>query len=195
MGKQIRFYMLPGDELLFFDFILKDSDTKAILEHPKEPRIEIIPSQTLIQGGSVNLPDFLIWNTNTPLPLDQIKTAHLRKYDESIMDYVPTGQVGYYVDKFVTPVIEFTPSRIRPDGEISQGRLWAEMHYVVGNEWVYKGDTFNKYYEKIARWIRKNFSRIENADGYFGPEVFKLYKDGNLLINYFGCFIVQSDSR
>jgi hypothetical protein len=184
--------MLPGDEQLFFDYVLKDGDVKAILEHLTEPRIEIIPSQNLVQKGSINLPDFLIWNTNNPLPFEQIKIAHLQKYDEDIMDYVPTGQVSYYVDKDVTPVIEYTPSRIRPDGEISQGRIWAQMYYVEGNEWVYKGDAFNKYYEKIARWIRKNFSRIENADGYFGPEAFKLHKDGNLLINYYGCFIVQS---
>lgn len=193
MGKQTRFYMLPSDEQIFFDYVLKDRDVNAILEHPKELRVEVIPSQTLIQNGSVNLPDFLIWNSNNQMLPECIKIAHLKKYDEEKMDYIPTGQVRYYVDKSVAPVIEYTPSRVKPNGEISQGRIWAQMQYAEGNEWVYKGDAFNKYYEKIVRWIRKNFDRIEYADGYFGPEIIKLQKDGRLLINYYGCFIVHSD--
>ena len=194
MGKQTRFYMLPEDEKFFFAYVVKDENTHVILEHPKERQVEIVDKSMLLNQGSVTRDWYLIWNSKIPIDPEDIGIAHPQKYDDEKMNFVPTGEIRYYIAKLDAPVIEYSPSILKPDGEISQGRIWADVNFVKDNAWVNKGEEFNSFYEKIAHWLRRNLSSIKDIDGYFGPEIIKYHKEGKVMINHYGCWMLQSES-
>jgi hypothetical protein len=110
-----------------------------------------------------------------------VRRGSYKVYSEEIMDYVDTGEQFYWID-MAAPLIEFTSSFIREGGILVQGRIWADMYRLEGNEFVYKGDDFKIFYETLAKWIRKNYKRVKGIDGYFGKEALAWYEvGGNIL--------------
>ena len=102
-------------------------------------------------------------------------------YEEDLGTYVETGKVVYSVDRSNAPVIEFSPSFIRRDGRLVKGRIWAEMYRLEGGTLVYKGADFEAWYDRIVRWLRRRFRRVEGVDGYFGQKALEWYREGGKL--------------
>ena len=96
--------------------------------------------------------------------------------------WIPNAEHEHYrVDEFQLPVVEFsTSSRVIWDGRpaLVQGRLHG---FFDG-----KSPEFEKWYETLVRWIRKNFLKNPTSlGGYVGPAAYKFYKEGGYLLPNF----------
>jgi hypothetical protein len=181
MGKQVRFYMLAADEQAFLQFVCQNQAVRLLSEDSPEPRVQILEDPfTLFQRRS-QLEIILLWNTAYPLRDSDIKKSRLKAYSQELRGYVETGEVAYYVDSLHAPVIEFSPSFLRTDGLLVKGRIWAEMRVWEGEVLMYKGKEFEAWYDQLARWLRRHFSRIEGQDGYLGPQALEWYRQGGKL--------------
>jgi hypothetical protein len=181
MGKQVRFYMLPEDERMFLEFVYQNRTVVLLDERSSEPKLHILGKPPVAPQQRSDPGTILLWDTTFPINESDIQKIHLREYREEVGIYMETGQVVYYIDKSALPVIELNSSFIRPDGSLAKGRIWAEMHQFRENIFVYKGKDFESWYNQLAKWLRRNFKRIEGIDGYFGPKAFEWYQEGGKL--------------
>jgi hypothetical protein len=86
-----------------------------------------------------------------------------------------------YVDDFKSDVIVYSRCKVWKDGDLAQGRIWAEFRYwISSDEIAVKSDEFTKMYNGLARWIKKN-SRISiNKAWYIGAHAYEQYLQGTL---------------
>jgi hypothetical protein len=80
----------------------------------------------------------------------------------------------------VLPVIEFSyPSPVQEPWNgrpaLIQGRVWAGFEQ--------ENKDFERWYNAVVRWIRKNFIRNPvPLGGYVGPAAYDWYKKGGILL-------------
>lgn len=180
MGRQTSFFMLPPDALSFLDFVLSDQQNVLLnsRSNSSSPQSFFIDQKSIssIFGNVDKLLTVLIWNKGFPSWLKHLRKLELRKYDGNSYSYIRTGEVIYSIDVINAHVIEFTPSFINSSGSLTKGRIWAEMYSVENEELVYKGIKFEKWYDAMSQWIRRNFRKIKGIDGYWGPAAYELYE-------------------
>lgn len=183
MGKQVRFYMMPEDELMFLRAICQSEEVILLADSSPMPEIQVIEKENLLVSPQQRskLTTILIWNRSFPIKRNDIREGRLVEYREELGAYIETGDVLYFINSSNAPVIEFSPSFLRSDGELTQGRIWAEMYRLEGNALVYKGEGFESWYDQVARWLRRRFKRVEGVDGYLGPQALKWYQEGGKL--------------
>lgn len=184
MGKQVRFYMMPEDELMFLSFVCQDQDVVLLADPWPTPALQITEDYlTLFQQRS-ELTTVLLWNKAFPIKKSDIQEHRLTEYKEEPGAFVETGKVAYSVNDSGAPVIEFSRSFVRPNGQLVKGRIWAEMYRLEGEgTLVHKGQDFESWYDQIAQWLRRNFRRIKGLDGYFGPQALAWHREGGKLSN------------
>jgi len=181
MGKQVGFYALPKDEMLFLEYVYSLQETYRV--SLKSPDSSIISF-------------FLPWSKRLPEPIFRdfyigkgklnglepfIRKGSKKVYSEEKMDFINTGEQFFWLD-MNAPLIEFSSSFFRDDGRLTQGRIWADLYKLEKKEFVYKGDDFKAFYETLAKWIRKNFKKLKGVDGYFGPEALTWYEGGGKIV-------------
>lgn len=181
MGKQTRFYALPKDEMMFLEFVRTFPETYRVSS--KSPDSSIV---SFILPWSTDLPepvfrDFYLGKGNINGLEPFIRKGSKKVYSEIKKDYLETGERFFWID-MSAPLVEFTPSFFRDDGRLTQGRIWADFYWLVGNGFVYKGDDFKAFFETLAKWIRKNFKKLKGIDGYFGPEALAWYESGGKIL-------------
>jgi hypothetical protein len=181
MGKQVRFYMLAEDEQMFLRFVCRDQAVRLLAERSSEPKLTFVQDPFMLFQRRVQLDTLLLWNTAFPITDRHIDEIHLKAYSEEQGAYIETGQIAYFIDRMHAPVIEFSPSFLRTDGSLVKGRIWAEMAVWEGEVLTYKGKEFEAWYDQIARWLRRNFKRVEGQDGYLGPQALDWYQKGGKL--------------
>lgn len=177
MGKQVRFYALPKDELQFSEFVRSIPETYRV--SMKSPT-STIASFILTWSGELPKPvfrDYHIGIGNPNTLASYIRKGSYKEYSEEKMDYVDTGEQFYWID-MNSPLVEFTSLFFHEDGKLAQGRIWGDLYRLEGNELINKGDDFKSFYETLAKWIRKNFKRVKGIDGYFGIEALKWFERG-----------------
>ena len=167
MGKQVNFYMTQEDEAEFLEFMRSERDVCLI---PDTLPTESIACMSYLPKRGETLFWFKVslWDRNhSPPP----KRRHVQEQ-------------GYWVvDELNSEVIEFSRS-ILSEGRLVRGRIWAEM-----TEWqqteppslVRKSKTFEKWFDKLARWIRQHATRDENGD-YVFPGAAQYESDGGRLV-------------
>ncbi len=161
MGRQIELYMTEEDEKEFVEFVMSTGKIEIMTEDMKsrDERWEAIPPWT--EDGRHS--DVFFHNTEIPGDLfylyDQVKDAFSISTSES-------------------PVIEFTRSKQRVD-DLMSGRLYAVFKACSfdAEAYVPKDPAFNKWYEKIMRWIKRRYQRLE-WNTYAGPKAMELKKRG-----------------
>jgi hypothetical protein len=173
MGKQVRFYMFPQDEADFLEFVFKDSTIVARLPVFENPEESIIKNPGyLLDNPEIRV--ILYWNTTLGFKPEYFKRIQRKIFNEETGNFIELEEEYFKVDSFNAPVIEHNRSFARNDGHFVQGRIWAEMHRIENNEkYVYKGLEFEKWYDQIAKWVRKNFTRVKEVDAYVGSEALK----------------------
>jgi len=177
MGRQVRFYTFPSDEILFINFVRSIPETFIIRRKTHQPKIEIVSHSSFTSLSDLDLRDLLIWSKTMPIPKRDIVNHRMKIYSEEKMDFVETGESMFSVSSNA-PVIEFSRSFLRDDNKLVQGRIWCEFYRLNDDRLEYKGDGFTNFYEQIANWIRKNFKKLKGIDGYFGKEALEWYKSG-----------------
>jgi len=183
MGKQVRFYMLPEDEAMFLDFVL-ESGPVEIIQVRTIQRAILKLERSYLQGHDLVEPVF--WNTMFPLSETYFEEVRPLEFDPVLLDYVNSGKIFYYLDKNSAPVIEFDRCKqvTEEDGDVmvlTKGRIWADMYRLENDAMVYKGEAFENWYDRVAKWIRTRFRRIRHYDGYFGPAANKYLENGGYI--------------
>lgn len=175
MGKQVNFYMLEEDEKEFVEFVLGDGKT-VILGHGSLQEVPPILGRLPIEDPSPPLFRNYVyfWKPGYPLFMRYI-----------VMKAGPLqGQGVYLVDDLTSSVIEFSRSFFSPirENSLTRGRIWAEMRYWEGNNLIYKGEEFERWYDSIARWLRKRYQKIGSKPYfYIGPHAYRWYQAGGNL--------------
>lgn len=164
MGRQVNFYMLPEDEKQFIEFVRSTGDIAVYNwknETPYPPEILEFPPPFSVPSSF----DYCIFNKSLG---SAVKTTFIEKQ-------------GYYtIDMTNSLVIEFSRCGLK-NNKLREGRIWAEFKIVVGNSFQGKEEEFLKWYQKIARWIKRNYKRMENG-WYIGPKTEEWVQNGGTLI-------------
>lgn len=164
MGHQISFYMTPRDRNEFLNVVQGLAPTIVALRDANIA--ELSPSaQAEISSGKT----LVLWNL-------ALLTHLQRKW---------VADPGYFrVDTLREPTLEFMPSFHNPwkgKPALVQGRLFGNFESYLG-----KPKDFHKWYEDLARWLRKNYLKNSNGvGGYIGPEAQQFVADGGYLLPSF----------
>lgn len=203
MGRQLGFLMLNTDEQLFLNTVLSGPNIKVLQRSGSDfdSMIVMNPTQEIPEN---DLHQVYFWNTNFDLyetDLHSINLQNNQKRDYKVYSW-SNGALTLIPDPFPTslrknqeksrlfmnpsnvPVIEYCRSfLIQKDNLLRKGRIWMEKNRIVDDQWEYKGEDFEKWYDSIVRWVRKNFIRISEHDAYFGPDALDWYKAGGKIFN------------
>ncbi|MDX9702392.1 MAG: hypothetical protein RBU23_05025 [Candidatus Auribacterota bacterium] len=166
MGKQTRFYMTEKDESDLLSFARSDRKMAILPYRHFTKEIEIVdtfPDPNIPFGKSTWLWDM----DHSPKP---------------ILSFV-NKQNYYSVDSLFSEVIEFDRSFF--DGtRLRSGRIYIQTGYWDDSgEYVTKSDEFIKWFERLARWIRKNGKRHNNW-GYMLPGAQEFAANGGIISSY-----------
>jgi hypothetical protein len=164
MGRQIHFYMLSEDRSAFIRHIQERDPVVITLRESNSSEIQ--PLVDLNVGDEKTL---CLWNRKL-LPRLERK-------------WIPDP--GYYrVDGLHTPTLELRSSfEATWEGKpaLGQGRLFGDF-----DPYLEKPPDFEKWYDHLTRWIRKNYRKSPTSSGgYVGPAAYEFYKKGGYLLPQF----------
>lgn len=167
MGRQIQFYMLSEDQNAFFRYI-QEKDPVVVTAMIDRESPEVRPVGDI---ASVRNPMICLWN-RALLPV--LKRKPIGEADHR----------SYVIDTLHLPVLEFDPPIMtqwedRP--ALVQGRLYGQFDQYLG-----KPPEFEKWYEGLVRWIRKNYKKNPAGfGGYVGPAAYRFFLHGGYLLPNF----------
>lgn len=167
MGRQIEFYMLPEDQNAFLQFAQERDPVVLVAELDRQgPTVRPVEDM-----ASVRNPMFCLWN-RALLPF--LKRKPIGEGDHRT----------YLIDIFRLPILEFSPTHVGEwEGKpaLILGRLYGRF-----DPYFNKPPEFEKWFDRLVRWIRKNFKRSPvGFGGYVGPAAYRLYIEGGYLLpNY-----------
>ena len=164
MGRQIHFYMMPEDRDDFLRMAQKQDSTVVILRDGDSAKVEPV-TQTDFKSDRT----LCLWNREF-LP-------HIER------KWVPDP--GYFrADTLRRPILEFMMSFTTTwEGKpaLGQGRLLGDFDLSLG-----KPPEFEKWFENLARWIRKNYHKNPAIfGGYIGPAAYEFCQSGGVLLPNF----------
>jgi hypothetical protein len=156
--------MLPDDRETFLRFVQKDDPVAIISESSDSPIVRPLEQPDFCLHGNVYL-----WNRRF-LPCFKRK-------------WIP-GPRYYGVSVLDLPLLQLSASTLTIWGDepaLVQGRL-----YGVFDPDLERPPGFEKWYERIVRWIRKNYRKNPTtAGGYVGPNAYELFEKGGYLLPQF----------
>jgi len=166
MGKQITFFMNSDDEREFVEFVGQNPSTVFIQTHGDRQHFT-----EFRYPEEMNLSNYLssfwwIWNKEICGKL----TVRQFKPDAFALDTEETSGLVQFHRSF-------------PRGKVLlAGRLWAEMYALdrANQQLVYRGKEFEKWYDKLARWIRNRYTRDPKYGDYIGSGARAAYERGDV---------------
>lgn len=165
MGRQIHLYMQPEDRDVFLQFAQEDDNLVAVISEGSDSPIV----RPLEKGDVGSHRKVYLWNRRF-LPRLERK-------------WIPGGRY-YGVSVLRWPVLELIGSQLTTwEGKpaLVQGRL-----YGIFDPHLEKPPEFEKWYERLVRWIRKNYRRNPTSmGGYLGPTANHLFEQGGYLLPQF----------
>ncbi len=149
MGKQVNFYMTAEDEQEFLSYVRSDRDVgifKFDVPSTEIPFLNELPPQ-----GEPFWAALWLWDRDhSPRP---------------VLTYVER-QKYYAVEESQSEVIEFHRCGL-DEGRLVRGRIWAEMNGWHGHDpatIIRKSDAFRKWYDRLAKWIKRRSTRDSVGD-------------------------------
>ena len=159
MGKQVNFFMVSEDEQQFCEFVL--ADRRVVFLPEIHDRMPMPRYRSLLEANQSRYPNnLLIWNRGIGEELTI--TCH--------------GPNNIQADKTNDCLIEFHRSRLHGN-ILVRGRIWAEMRALRGEDpaFICKNPEFERWYDSIARWIRKRYRHDPKYGFYIGSRASELY--------------------
>jgi hypothetical protein len=171
MGKQVNFYMLEEDEEEFVSYLLDQAGAVLIGAGSldgKVPFLKRLPAEDAPPA----------WRDHLYLS----RPGYPVFMQRGIMRAGPLqGREVSFVDELDSSVIEFTRSGLVGD-RLTRGRIWAEMTRLEGDRLVYKGEEFEKWYDRIAAWVRRHCPALPSAAPYrIGRQAYAWRQAGGML--------------
>lgn len=160
MGKQVLFHMLRPDCEQFIRAV-RERDPIVIVERDSDSAKVVEVADPCAPG-----PVLSFWNPKLLSSLER--------------KYIPESSIGpYYRVDSALPVIEFfLPRQQEWDGSpaLTQSRVYASFDQ--------PSEGLRKWFDAVARWIRKNFAKspVPSIGGYMGPAALKWHEEGGLLL-------------
>lgn len=165
MGKQTAVAMTDQDEESFVEF-LKETVDIQLLESSAPTRQDIwVKEFSLREDGHWQ---YYIWNKSFPWQVD---------YGQVTRDDSGQRQGWYYVqDSFAAPLIEYDRYNFLSDSS-SYGRIYWAKYFAAPHGVAYNVNAFEKWYQRVARWIRRRGKQLEKSacNTYFLPDALKMY--------------------
>ncbi len=165
MGRQVNFFMAKEDEEKFLGFIKRTGN--VLLLPPVSPTENFQQVDQLPEPFSVDVwRQFWLWNRS-------IVSSFQSEY---------IAEKGYYaINGLVSSLVEFSRSYVK-DNTMYPGRIWAEFTIVDGEtrDLGQKEREFRKWYETLAKWIRKDFYHTGWMI-FAGPGALKFQREGGTL--------------
>ena len=169
MGRQIHFHMLPEDQKAFLRFV-KETDPVVVVAmlDPETPDVHPIEEIAIDR-----LQMLCLWNRRLLPVLNRKPLGKDARYYK------------YHVDAFHLPLLEFSPC-LKTEWE-GRPALIQERLYGQFDPDLNKPPEFEKWYEKLVRWIRKNYQKnpAKILGGYVGPAAYEFYLSGGYLLPSF----------
>lgn len=164
MGRQIHFYMMAADRDAFLDLI-RDSSATVVVD--RDSNSEIVRH---LENANLNPHKTLcLWNRDY---LSQVERKWIPEAD------------SYRLDTLHNPILEFVQSfqtTWKRNAALGQGRLFGDFDAHLG-----KPADFQKWYERVGRWMRKNYRKSPAQwGGYVGPAAYEFFKDGGYFLPNF----------
>ena len=161
MGRQIHFHMLPNDRDEFLRFVQEDDSVAFVSKDGESSSVVPLPIDAIDSKQSV-----YFWNRGFLPDLER--------------KWVPDP--GYYgLSNLYAPILEFRPSILTTWEEkpaLVQGRLYGIFDPDLG-----KPPEFEKWYERLVRWIRKtNRRNPTSVRGFVGPAAYQFFEEGGYLL-------------
>ncbi len=181
MGRQVNFFMMTEDEHEFIDFLfdnlgcslLRDLSDKRLFKQLTKQQVLSEPRKhyalVCLEKGTEILPKY-------------IKPCRGRTFDAETCTFFDNKKIHYRLEKSDAPVVELIRSLMLDNGVYGRGRIWASLNEFAGDRFIYKGDGFKRFYEKIARWIINR--SIRQSFFYFGKEAYKYLGRGGKFQGY-----------
>lgn len=178
MGRQIGFYMLDDDAKQFLNCVAESGSVMLIRgqnftsTHPDEVVLSEFPTVASTEEPQ----HYYLWNKSIPgtpvlqriVPKDKLKP------------------VFYAIDARNSPVVELRRCILR-ELILSEGRLWMEPAFLTDQQTLQaKPEDFTIWYEKLHKWIKKNFMKASdrwNHPVYIGQSALKWAKAHGVLEN------------
>ncbi|GIK10543.1 MAG: hypothetical protein HND45_04915 [Chloroflexi bacterium] len=175
MGKQVRFFMFENDESRFLEFLAKDKKLRFVLPVTVSTNFSIFEPRDIL---SLDEKILYLWDSSYDLH-PYINSSFRKFYAEEVGRFIETDQMVYSISASNAPIIEYIRSSLNKNGELTVGRIWAEMYALNENkEFVYKGHSFEKLYDNLATWLRRNLKRGKEKKEYFGEGAIAWYQKG-----------------
>jgi hypothetical protein len=169
MGRQIHFHMLPEDQNAFLRMV-KENDPVAVVNglDPETPNVH-----PLEEIATDRLQVLMLWNRRLLSDLRREPLGKNARYYK------------YHIDNSRLPLLELsTCPKTEWEGRpaLIQGRLYGDFYPSLN-----KPPEFERWYEKLVRWIRKNYKRnpAQILGGYVGPAAYAFYENGGYLLPSF----------
>jgi hypothetical protein len=150
MGKQVQVAMLEDDEALFLAFLREKAEIQLLEYFAPTPEKIFTEKMGPRDKGHWH---YRIWNKSFPWTP---KFAHVA----SDAKVVERRGWSYVANAGTAPLVEYSRHNFAPNG--SQGRLYWAKYFSAPNGVDYDVESFERWYDSIARWIRKNGRRDEN---------------------------------
>ncbi len=150
MGHQINFYMTNEDEQKFLGFLRSDPNVCIFRIWSDTPNLKSISD--LPERGELCWFKVAIWHGGIS--------------PEPKLKYIPRQQ-HYIIDPLPNEIIEFSRCCMN-NSRLDNGRLWVEFNDWVSSfpqETVNKSESFRKWYNRLASWIKRNSER--NKAGFY----------------------------
>ena len=163
MGRQILFHALPGDVAELLRGIERQGPIAVIARSSDSPRVEVVPDPC------VETQTMTLWNK-----------ALLGTLERELVTR-PSGADYYRVNDSL-PTLEFSPPRlVEWSGKpaLLQGRLYGFFDK--------PSPGYAEWYDFVTRCVRRQFKKnpLKLLKGYVGPEAFKWFQDGGVLLPMF----------
>jgi hypothetical protein len=164
MGRQVRFFNYPSDVPPLEAFALAENE--AVFIQGSAPNAEAVTVPSLgLDAAHPSRYGLLIVR---PDDLPNLRWRHI------------PGRDRWLVDKWASPVIEYTPGYGK-DGRPScfasrtaHGRIWFETSRWEGDQLVRADPDFVSWANRLFRWIKKNWILIDRE--YFSPRAAEVWK-------------------
>lgn len=170
MGRQVSFYMTSADEVEFLEFLKGTGDVRILPRSASSDREAFETFQEFDERRSRVGHSCFLWNRSiSPKP----EWERYRNDEEE-----------YYCADSMNSELICTTRCIFEDDTLSCGRLHMDPTGITADaEQIPKGEAFIKWYEKIARWIKRQYTRNEGGD-YVSDASLQLLHGGIQFVGY-----------
>jgi hypothetical protein len=147
MGRQTNFYMVHQDEMDFVSHIQKVADVLLLSYVIRDP--EKLNSNRIDVSSMLNESHYWLWNRDiSPTPV--LRYVERQKY--------------WVINDTNSEVVQFSKCHIER-GIMRKGRIWADFTGAISEmgEDRWKSEKFSKWYESLAKWIKKNGKRMPSG--------------------------------